>query len=110
MCHAGVMTRKSTYPSDVTDDEWVFAAPYLTLMRADAPQREYDLRVIFNGLRRIVRTGSPWRYTPNDPPPWEMVYQQTQRWIRRAFSKRWCTIYGNCCGWRPGVSPNLRRW
>ena len=25
-------TRKS-YPSDVTDDEWAFVAPYLTLMR-----------------------------------------------------------------------------
>ncbi|MCX5659121.1 MAG: IS5/IS1182 family transposase, partial [Planctomycetota bacterium] len=29
------MARKP-YPSDVTDDEWAFAAPYLTLMREDA--------------------------------------------------------------------------
>ncbi|MEM6553986.1 MAG: IS5/IS1182 family transposase, partial [Planctomycetota bacterium] len=32
------MARKP-YPSDVTDDEWAFVAPYLTLMREDAPQR-----------------------------------------------------------------------
>ena len=42
------MTRK-TYSSDVTDDEWAFIAPYLTLMREDAPQREHDLREVFNG-------------------------------------------------------------
>lgn len=74
------MARKP-YPSDVKDDEWSFVAPYLRLMRDDAPQRERDMREVFNGLRWIVRTGSPWRYMPNDLPPWEAVYQQTQRWI-----------------------------
>src|SRR5438552_7331303 len=74
------MTRKP-YPSDVTDDEWAFVAPYLTLMREDAPQREHDLRVVFNALRWIVRAGSPWRYLPHNFPPWEAVYQQAQRWI-----------------------------
>lgn len=44
------MERK-TYPSDVTDDEWAFVAPYLTLMAQDAPQREHPLREVFNGLR-----------------------------------------------------------
>ena len=74
------MARKP-YPSDVTDDEWAFVVPYLTLMREDAPQREHDLRVVFNALRWIVRAGSPWRYLPHDFPPWEAVYQQSQRWI-----------------------------
>ena len=74
------MARKP-YPSDVTDDEWAFVAPYLTLMREDAPQRQHDLREVFNGLRWMVRSGAPWRYIPNHFPPWEAVYQQTQRWI-----------------------------
>ncbi|HWQ12718.1 MAG TPA: IS5/IS1182 family transposase, partial [Roseiflexaceae bacterium] len=30
------MTRTG-YPSDVSDDEWAFVAPYLTLMKEDAP-------------------------------------------------------------------------
>jgi transposase len=75
------MARKP-YPSDVKDDEWSFVAPYLTLMTEDAPQRQHDLRDVFNALRWIVRAGCPWRYMANDLPPWEMVYQQTQRWIR----------------------------
>ncbi len=74
------MARKP-YPSDVSDEEWAFVAPYLTLMSEEAPQREYPLRDVFNGLRWIVRAGAPWRMLPNDLPPWEAVYQQTQRWL-----------------------------
>jgi transposase len=75
------MNRKA-YPSDVSDEEWAFAAPYLTLMSAAAPQRAHALREVFNGLRWIVRTGAPWRMLPNDLPPWAAVYQQSQRWLR----------------------------
>lgn len=65
-------TRKS-YPSDVKDDEWEFLVSYLTLMTEDAPQREYPLRAVFNALRYVVKTGCPWRYLPNDFPPWTVA-------------------------------------
>jgi transposase len=74
------MERKA-YSSDVSDEEWAFIAPYLTLMSENAPQRVYALREVFNGLRWLIRAGAPWRMMPNDLPPWEMVYQQTQRWL-----------------------------
>jgi len=74
------MNRKA-YPSDVSDDEWAFVAPYLTLMAEDAPQRTYPLREVFNGLRWLVRAGASWRMLPHDLPPWTVVYQQTQRWL-----------------------------
>ena len=73
---------RKPYPSDVSDDEWAFVAPYLVLMRPDAPQRHHDLREVFNALRWMVRTGAQWRALPHDLPPWEAVYQQSQRWIR----------------------------
>ena len=78
------MTKKirTGYPSDVSDEEWAFCAPYLTLMKEDAPQREYALRELFNGLRWFVRAGCPWRMMPHDLPPWQAVQQQTQRWLR----------------------------
>jgi transposase len=75
------MSRKP-YPSDVSDDEWAFVAPYLTLMTEDAPQRTHSLREVFNGLRWLVRAGAMWRMMPHDLPPWHTVYQQTQRWIK----------------------------
>lgn len=69
------------YPSDVSDEEWLIVAPYLTLMEETAPQRTYPLRELFNGLRWIVRAGAPWRMMPHNLPPWHAVYEQTQRWI-----------------------------
>jgi transposase len=93
-------------PSDVSDDEWAFVAPYLTLMTEVAPRRVYSLRAVFNGLRWIIRSGAPWRMLPNDLPPWEMVYQQSQRWIKAGDGR--VEVYGSdqiavlwLIGWRP---------
>ncbi len=68
------MSRK-IYPSDVSDDEWAFVAPYLTLMTPKVPQRQYDLRAVFNALPYLVHTGVQWRYLPGDLRPWTAVYQ-----------------------------------
>ena len=62
------MERKA-YPSDVSDDEWAFVVPYLTLMRDDTPQRQQDLQEVFNALRWIVDAGAPWRLLPTNLPP-----------------------------------------
>jgi transposase len=75
------MERK-IYPSDVSDEEWALVAPYLTLMIEEAPQRDYPLREVFNGLRWLVRAGASWRMMPHDLPPYYTVYQQTQRWFK----------------------------
>jgi transposase len=69
------------YPSDVTDEEWAFVAPYLTLLAPDALQRKYELREVFNAVRYLVHTGAPWRYLPTNFPPWAAVYQQARRWL-----------------------------
>ena len=73
---------RKTYPSDVSDLEWMFVAPYLALLDEDCAQRKHSLREVFNGVRWMVRTGAPWRMMPNDLPPWEIIYQQSQRWIK----------------------------
>jgi transposase len=73
-------TRKS-YPSDVSDAEWTFLVPYLTLMREDATQREYPMRELFDAMRYVVKTGCTWRFLPHDFPPWAAVYQQARRWL-----------------------------
>jgi transposase len=65
----------------VSDEEWEFGAPYLTLLTLDALQRKYDLREVFNAARWLAHTGAPWRYLPNDFPPWPAVYQQARRWL-----------------------------
>jgi transposase len=78
------MTRRP-YPSDVSDEEWAFIAPYLSLLPQTAAQRRHDLREVFNALRWMVRAGAPWRMLPVHFPPWEAVYQQTRRWMAARY-------------------------
>lgn len=92
---------RKSYPSDVSDDEWSLVVPYLTLMTEEAPQRDYPLRELFNGLRYVVRYGIAWRAMPNDLPPWSAVYQQTQRWLAAGcFETLAQDLRAVCCGWR----------
>jgi transposase len=74
-------TARKPYPSDVSDIQWEFLIPYLTLMDEDAPQREHDLREVFNARRYVVKTACQWRMLPHDFPPWNAVYQQARRWM-----------------------------
>ena len=70
-----------TYPTDTSEEEWAFAAPYLTLLPQTAGQRRHDLRAVYDALRWIVRAGAPWRMLPGDFPPWHAVYDQARRWL-----------------------------
>jgi transposase len=72
---------RKPFPSDVSDDGWALVAPYLTLLPEESRQRVPALREAFNGLRYTVKTGAPWRWMPNDLPLWEIVYQQSRRWL-----------------------------
>lgn len=51
-------------------------------MDPDARQRKYDLRQMFNASRWMARAGAPWCLMPHELPPWEAVYQETQRWLQ----------------------------
>ncbi len=68
---------------------------------------------VARGVQRmccLVRCGTPWRLIPQDLPPWVVVYQQTQRWIRS--SRRWCMISGKYYGGEKDEKPKplLRSW
>lgn len=77
----------SRYPSDVSDEEWAFVAPYLALVTPEARQRKHDLRATFDAERSFGSAGSSGPAppgatsppaSPHGPPP----RQQTQRWIK----------------------------
>jgi transposase len=77
-----MLIARKPYPSDVSDDESALVAAYRTLLPEESGQRTHALREVFNGLRHIVKIGAPWRWMANDLPPWPIVYQQAQRWMR----------------------------
>ena len=81
---------RSPYPKDVSDEAWLFVAPYPCLLPEDCGQRVYPLREVFNALRYAVWAGGPWRGLPHDLPPWEMIYQQSQRWIKAGVFEAMC--------------------
>jgi transposase len=73
--------RRYCYPTDTSEEEWAFAAPYLLLLPEGAGQRRHDLRASYDALRWIVRAGAAWRLLPGDFPPWHAVYDQARRWL-----------------------------
>jgi transposase len=81
-CIFGGLTPRKPYPSDVSDAEWEFLLPYLTLLREDAPQRSHAMREVFNAIRYVVKTGCQWRMLPHDLPDWTVAYQQARRWVQ----------------------------
>src|SRR4028119_2064106 len=83
---------KTSYPSDVTDEEWAFCAPFLTLMKEDAPQREHPLRAVFNAVRYLVRVGCPWHMIPDDFHPLRPSISRCSGGPPRAVSKLWRMI------------------
>src|SRR6476660_700781 len=108
MAHKTRGTR-SNYPSDLSDEEWAFCARYLTLMREDAPPRDYPLRATFTALRYMVRAGCPWRMMPHDLPPWYSVQTQANAVSGRAALRPGPRICARCCGCLPAGTRNLRR-
>ena len=79
-------TARKPYDTDISDAEWAFVAPYLTLLPEDAGQRVHDLREVLNAVRWMIRAESPWRLIPHDLPPWHAVYDQTRRWMAAGCS------------------------
>ena len=76
-----VSARAYSYSPDTTEEDWAFAAPYLTLLPEGAGQRRHELRAVYDALRWIVRAGAAWRLLPRDSPPWHAVYDQARRWL-----------------------------
>jgi transposase len=75
------MPPRPPYPADVSDDEWLFVLPYVTLRATHQAVRKHDLREVFNALRYLARGGISWRALPHDFPPWHAVFEQAQRWF-----------------------------
>ena len=84
------------HPSDVTDEEWEFALPYLLLSREDSAYREHDLRTVFNGVRSIARTGNQWRFIPHDYPPWPAIISRCSAGCGPDVSSGWLKTPASC--------------
>lgn len=77
------MAPRDTYPSDLTDAQWVLLEPLIVRPpRQDGRGRpcEVDLREIVNAILYVLREGCRWRALPHDFPAWQTVYWYFTKW------------------------------
>ena len=73
------MARKS-YSSDLSDEQWIVIRPLLPKSKDGGRPRSVNLREVLNSIFYINKTGCPWRWLPNDFPPWQTVYTYFREW------------------------------
>lgn len=78
------------YPSDLTDAEWARLQRFLPRRPPQGQLRRHCLRIVFDALFYLLRTGRPWRYLPTNFPPWQTVYYHFRQFCRRGL---WTHLY-----------------
>ncbi len=73
-------TPRKSYPSDMSDKEWLIIEPFIPARVVRGQERIYSYREIMNGIRYVLRTGCGWEYLPHDLPPWATVYHYYRSW------------------------------
>lgn len=65
------------YPTNISDNQWQFIKKTLNFNNR---KRKHCLRIIWNAIMYLVKTGCQWRMLPNDFPKWELVYYYYRKW------------------------------
>lgn len=77
-----MITRKA-YPSDLSDEQWVYVEPLLPKRDNRGRKAQHSRREMLNALLYMVRSGCAWRMLPHDLPPWEAVYAFWRRLVEK---------------------------
>lgn len=64
------------YSTDLTDTQWQFVEKILDTSR----KRQHDLRIIWNAIFYLIKTGCQWRMLPREFPHWSAVYYYFKKW------------------------------
>src|SRR5262252_3415949 len=68
---------------DLTDEQWSIIEPLLPKMRARAGSRgrpPREARAVLNGVLWILRTGAPWKDSPDRYPRYQSCHRRFQKW------------------------------
>ena len=77
--------KTTTYPTDLTDEQWRLIKPYLPASKSGTRKGgrpPTDLRQVVNGLMYLARSGCQWRMLPRDFGPWPTVHHYYRLWRR----------------------------
>jgi len=65
---------RSSYPSDLTDEQWKLIARLIPPADPGGRRRSVDMREVVNGILYLSRNGCTWRALPHEFPPWGTVW------------------------------------
>ncbi len=74
--------KRKTYPSDLTDAQWVILEPLIPAPRYNrgGRPRALDMREVLNTLLYLNRSGCQWEMLPHDLLPKSSVYDYFAQW------------------------------
>jgi len=75
--------KRQTYPTDLSDHEWILLQPFVATPESRGRPRTVDLREILNAIFYILKAGCAWRMLPHDFPKWQTVYYYFRLWKRK---------------------------
>lgn len=67
------------YATSLTDREWAVVAPFMPAPAGTGRPRVWPMRLVFDGIQYVLRTGCAWAHLPREFPPHETVL----RWFLR---------------------------
>jgi putative transposase len=78
----------TTYPSDLTDEQWAVLEPHIPPAIHGGRHREVNIRRVVEGILYRNKSGCQWRMLPKDFPPWETVYYYFAQWRKSGALQR----------------------
>ncbi|WP_426241977.1 transposase [Nocardioides sp. LHG3406-4] len=71
-----------SYPSGLTDDQWVLLQPCSTQRANAAASTPMTCAGVVDAMLYVAQTGCQWLYLPASFRPWTRVWSQFRRWSR----------------------------
>jgi putative transposase len=71
---------RKTYPSDLTDAQWVILEPLVPASKHGGRPRKVNMREVINAILYLNRTGCQWDMFPHDLLPKSTVYEYFAQW------------------------------
>jgi transposase len=72
--------RTTSYPSDLTDEQWAAIAPLIPPPKRGGRPRSVDMRELINAIFYQNRSGCQWRMLPSEFAPWGTVHYYYRQW------------------------------
>jgi transposase len=86
----------TSYPTDITDDQWELLQTLLPPAKTIGRPRSTDLRLVINAIFYILVSGAAWRMLPHDFPPCKTVYHYFRAW---RLDKTWENVHDQFVRW-----------